>query len=291
YVADYNNHAIRKIAIATGAVSTLAGGAVDPITGLPRLGWADGVGAATQFFYPAGITTDGVNLYVADSGNDRIRKVEIATGNVTTLAGSTRGFADGTGAAANFSVPTGITTDGANLYVADTANSRIRKVVIATGAVTTLAGDGAFGFADGVGVAARFNAPSGLTTDGANLYVADTTNNRIRKIVIASGNVSTLAGSGLARFVDGVGAAAGFNLPQSISSDGTHLFVADTSNSLIRKIQIATGTVTTLAGDVVGGYADGIGAAAKFNLPRGITTDGTYLYVADSSNNRIRKIH
>jgi hypothetical protein len=197
---------------------------------------------------------------------------------VSTLAGSTTGgHADGTGAAASFNLPYGITTDGTNLYVSDFNNNEIRRIVIASGVVTTLAGS-------------SFNAPGGITTDGANLYVSDTNNNEIRKIVIASGVVTTLAGSTTPGHADGTGAAATFTGPIGITTDGTNLYVSDTSNNEIRKIVIASGVVTTLAGSTTPGHADGTGAAASFNAPGGITTDGTNLYVSDSTNNEIRKI-
>jgi sugar lactone lactonase YvrE len=281
YVADRNNHKIRKIVIATGVVTTLAGSGSS--------GSADGTGAAASFNGPIGITTDGTHLYVADSNSHRIRKIVIATGVVTTLAGNRFfGSVDGTGAAASFYVPYGITTDGTHLYVADTFNNKIRKIEIATGAVTTLAG-AASGDVDGTGAAASFNRPQDITTDGTHLYVADTGNNKIRKIEIATGVVTTLAGSGSFRSVDGTGAAASFYGPYSITTDGTHLYVTDTSSHKIRKIVIATGVVTTLAG-AASGDVDGTGAAASFNRPQGITTDGTHLYVADTYNHKIRKI-
>jgi sugar lactone lactonase YvrE len=291
YVADSGNNTIRKIVIATGAVTTLAGSATD------YSGSADGIGAAARFYSPYGITTDGVNLYVADSYNHTIRKIVIATSAVTTLAGSaeTPGFDDGIGPAARFNEPDGITTDGTNLYVADSGNDTIRKIVIATGAVTTLAGSAETpGFDDGIGPAARFRYPGGITTDGTNLYVADSGNDTIRKIVIATGAVTTLAGSATddSGSADGIGEAARFYFPYGITTDGTNLYVSDMGNNTIRKIVIATSAVTTLAGSATGysGSADGIGPAARFYDPNGVTTDGMSLYVVDCSNHTIRMI-
>ncbi len=288
YVADSRNNTIRQIVIATGVVTTLAGTA-------GTSGHADGTGATASFNIPFGIMTDGINLYVVDSNNNTIRKIVIATGVVTTLAGTagTSGHADGTGAAASFSGPFDITTDGINLYVADTGNNTVRKLVIATGVVTTLAGTaGTSGHADGTGAAASFNGPMGITTDGASLYVADANNNTIRKIVIATGVVTTLAGTaGTSGHADGTGAAASFSFPNDITTDGTNLYVADTNNNTVRKMVIATGVVTTLAGTAgTSGHADGTGAAASFNGVFGITTDGTKLYVCDVNNDTIRAI-
>jgi sugar lactone lactonase YvrE len=244
FVADTDNNTIRKVVIATGEVTTLAGTA-------GVAGSADGTGMAARFVYPHGITTDGSNLFVTDD-NFTIRKVVIATGEVTTLAGTARtsGSTDGTGPAARFNNPRGITTDGASLFVTDYINNTIRQVVITTGEVTTLAGTaGTAGAADGTGTAARFNGPDGITTDGTSLFVADSGNETIRKVVIATGEVTTLAGAaGAQGNTDGTGATARFYYPCGIATDGTNLFVADTLNKTIRKVVIATGEVTTLAG-------------------------------------------
>jgi streptogramin lyase len=288
YVADYNNNEIRKIVISSGVVSTLAG--------TTKAGFADGIGTAASFNGPAGITTDGRgNLYVADLINTEIRKIVISTGVVTTLAGSTAaGAADGTGSAASFYYPSGVVADGnGNLYVSDGYNNEIRKIVISTGVVTTLAGSVAGGHADGTGTAASFNGPRGIAMDrNGNLYVADFDNNEIRKIVVSSGVVTTLAGSIIAGSVDGIGTAAKFDYPIGVAIDGNdNLYVGDENNNEIRKIVISTGVVTTLAGSTVAGSADGTRAAASFYYPTGITTDGNgNLYVADLSNNEIRKV-
>ena len=240
---------------------------------------------------------------MADTGNHKIRKIVIATGAVSSLAGTAnrrvrRERRTARARRPRSTSPYGITTDGTNLYVADTSNNKIRKIVIATGVVTTLAGTGAMGAADGAGTAATFNAPYGITSDGTNLYVADTCNNKIRKIVIATGAVSSSDwygeyddGDGVA---DGAGAAATFNWPYGITSDGSNLYVADKNNNKIRQIVIATGAVSSLTGVAntagVAGAADGAGAAATFNSPYGITTDGSSLYVTDVNGNTIRKI-
>ncbi|MBT0662945.1 hypothetical protein KI809_01425 [Geobacter pelophilus] len=284
YVADSYNHTIRRIVIATGEVTTLAGSA-------GAIGSIDGTGSAARFNFPEGIATDGTNLYVADTSNQTIRRIVIATGAVTTLAGSAgaSGSIDGTGSAARFNVPVGITADGTNLYVADSFNNTIRKVVIATGEVTTLAGSaGASGSIDGTSSAARFNFPKGITTDGTNLYVADMSNQTVRKIVITSGEVTTLAGSaGAAGSTDGTGSAARLSYPYGITTDGTSLYVVEPST--IRQIVIASGEVTTLAGSAgARGTTDGTGSAARFYSPYGITNDGANLYVADDA--AIRKV-
>jgi hypothetical protein len=285
FVADTYNHTIRKIVIATGLVTTLTGSAGTP-------GSTDGKGARARFNYPQDITTDGTNLFVAENCAHAIRTVVIATGEVTTLAGTagSGGSADGTGVAARFDSIGGLATDGTNLFVAENSDHTIRKVVIATGEVTTLAATaGSGGSADGTDVAARFGSLIGLATDGTNLFATDS-QETIRKIVIASGDVTTIAG--LAWNIgaeDGKGAAASFNDPYGITTNGTSLFITDIVNRTIRKVVIATGDVTTLAGARSPGSADGAGSAARFYGPQGITTDGTNLFAADANNNTIRK--
>ena len=204
-------------------------------------GSSDGTGTAALFNSPSAVTTDGTNLYVADSGNNTIRKIVISTGMVTIFAGSSNGDSgstDGIGTTALFNHPSGITTDGTNLYVADYGNHTIRKIVIATGEVTTLAGTaGSSGSADGTGTAALFNNPLGIASDVNDVYVADSGNHTIRKIVIATGEVTTLAGTaGSSGSADGTGTAALFNNPADIASDGTNLYIADSGNHTIRKI-------------------------------------------------------
>lgn len=288
YLADTGNHTIRQIVIASGEVSTLAGSA-------GNTGHNDAVGTAALFNTPYGITTDGSNLYVSETGNNTIRKIVIATGQVTTIAGSAgdTGSTDGIGTSARFNIPTAITTDGENLYVTDTSNYTIRKIVIETGEVTTLAGIvGSIGSDDGPGTVARFNFPYGITTDGTNLYIGDTANATIRQLVIATADVTTLAGSpGMTGSIDDIGVNARFMSPEGMTSDGTNLYVPDVSNHTIRKVVIATREVTTLAGSAgLSGSTDDIGSAARFYGPQGITTDGIMLYVAENGNHTIRKI-
>ena len=296
YVADTVSHTIRKIS-STGVVTTLAGMTEQP-------GSADGTGVEARFNFPSGISTDGGgNLYIADTFNSTIRKIDTA-GAVSTVAGTVAvtGSTDGLGAAAQFNFPSGITVDAAgNLYVADTLNNSIRKISPA-GVVSTLAGmAGQFGIDDDTGAAARFNFPGGIIVDSAGtLYVADTVNHAIRE-VSAAGIVTTLAGEkGLPGSADGLYPDVRFNLPQGITVDAAgNKYVADTSNSTIRMISPA-GQVTKVAGrtelrngQTVGliGSDDGDVATALFNQPFGITRDASgNLYIADTFNHTIRKI-
>lgn len=256
-------------------------------------GFANATGAAARFSNPSGVVTKANgDVFVADRLNHRIRKIT-AAGVVTTIAGSgAAGFADANGAAAQFEKPTGIAIDGGgNLYVADESNHRIRKIT-AAGDVTTFAGTGVAGFADGAAADAKFLYPAGVAVDAdGNVYVADSGNQRIRKITAATPRmVTTLAGTGIAGFIDGELDAARFSSPQALAMDASgQVLVADTGNHRIRVI--AASGVTTLAGSGVEGFLDGPGGSALFSSPKGIAVDGDGIaYVADGGNHRIRRI-
>ena len=293
FVADSNNHLIRAIEVSTGAVSTVAGYA-------NMSGSTDGVGWSAQFYYPRGVACDRLgNLFVADAFNHTIRKIVIATGGVTTLAGTAKatGSADGAGGTARFNYPGALLCDGAgNLLVADTRNSTIRKIVVSTGAVTTLVGSaGSAGSVDGTGSVARLNYPVGMASDGlGNLFFADSDNHLIRKLVIATATVTTLAGSaGALGSADGTGSSARFYYPDGVASDGAgNLYVGDSANNEIRKVVIATGVVATFAGAIQHqGSTDSIGPDARFFSPLRVASDGAgNLFVADEVNTTIRKI-
>ena len=285
YVADRNNHSIRKID-AQGTVTTLAG------NGTP--GYSNGTGDQARFDNPVGLILEaGGDLAVTDAGNHRIRRVSTgAAGLVSTFAGSgTAGAKDGTGIAAEFNYSYGLTADAAgNLYVGDARNHLIRKIS-PQGVVTTLAGSGTEGYADGVGGSAMFDFPTGLGIDPeGNIYVADAYNHRIRK-VSPSGEVSTVAGNGIAGFANGQGTGAQFNLPVGVVGDSKgNIYVADYGNHQIRMIS-PSGKVSTLAGTGAAGYADGAGDQAQFNYPFGLAIDQEgNVVVVDAGNNRIRKI-
>jgi len=284
YVADKNNNLIRKIS-PSGDVTTLAG------SGAP--GSANGTGTEASFSMVTGVAVDSsLNVYVVDTINNLIRKIS-PEGVVTTLAGSgAQGSANGTGTEASFNWPYGVAVDSSlNVYVADRSNHIIRKISPA-GVVTTLAGSGTPGSANGTGTEASFNYPSGVAVDSSgNVYVADSYYELIRKISPA-GVVTTLAGSGTAGSANGTGTEASFLIPSGVAVDSSgNVYVADTGNQLIRKISPA-GVVTTLAGSGTQGSANGTGTEASFNYPNGVAVDssGKMVCIADTNNNRIRKI-
>ena len=221
-----------------GIVTTLAGG-----VGFPSAE-VDGTGSAARFNRPTGIACDTLgNIYVTDFAGFTIRKIVASTAVVTTLAGTssaTGGSADGTGTAALFEGPTGIACDTlGNIYVGDTFNYTVRKIVASTAVVTTLAGTaGSSGSTNGTGAAARFDGPAGLVCDTlGNIYVVDIYGNSIRKIVASTAVVTTLAGSPAAGSANGTGSAARFWNPYGIALDGSlNAYVGDTNNDSVRKI-------------------------------------------------------
>lgn len=289
YVTEERTHRIRQVTAAAVVTS--------PLGANGGQGNTDGTGTAARFNAPSGITVDSSGtIYVADTGNHLIRKVTTPGLVVTKLAGdpTKSGSRDGTGAAASFTLPRGITTDpDGNVYVADTNNHTIRKVT-ATGVVTTFAGRAAGGAAvDGVGAAARVNAPRGLTVDDdGTIYYADAFSHVIRQAA-TDGTVTTIAGlADTPGTTNGNGSVARFNTPGGIALDGDgNLYVADTYNHAIRKIT-PLGDVTTLAGlPGTPGDVDNTGTLARFLLPTGVAVDSDdNVFVADNGNQKVKKV-
>jgi len=286
FVADYGNHTIRRIVLSTGAVTTLAGSA-----GVS--GSSDGTGSGALFYSPQGLASDGTRLYVADTMNHTIRKIDPSSGDVTTISGSAgiSGIDNGTGSAARFTRPTAIASDGSCLYVTDSGT--IRKIVTSTADVTTLAGNPYYsGSVDGsTGKEASFLSPNGIVASGGYLYVADSGNGRIRKVDASTGGTSTVAGSSTHGSTDGIGASAEFCYPEGIARIGSNLYVADRKNSTIRRIDMTTWDVTTTAGFAMEcGGTDGVGSEARFDQPVSVECVEGFLYVADWKNCTIRKV-
>ncbi len=281
FVSDYLNAKIRKIS-PSGIVSTFAGSGNSAYT--------DGTGTAASFGGPRGmaITNTGI-IYVCDLGI--IRKITSGA-VVTTFAGSgANGSTNGTGTAASFNITTGAALDASgNIYIVDFNNNNIRKITPA-GVVSTFAGSGANGSANGMGTAASFYRPNGIAIDNTgNIYIADEANHLIRKIT-SGGFVSTLAGSGSPGSADGMGTAASFYDPSGMAVDDLgNVYVAEYINCKIRKITPA-GLVSTLAGSGIPSSTNGIGTAASFNYPTDLALDDSgNMYVTEYIGNKVRKI-
>jgi sugar lactone lactonase YvrE len=270
-----------------------------------QAGAMDGDQSTALFNGPAGIALDstGGELYVTDTGSNVVREVTVATlptvttpyGDITT---GMRGFVDATGTQARFSYPTRVVEVGGALFVADSGNNAIRRIDLSSGAVSTFAGSttGAAGNADGVGTAATFSLPAGLAWDGGNfLYVADAANGRIRQIDLTTAEVSTIAGSGVAGAVDGIGAAASFAFVIDLAYDGAGtLYASDPGAGTIRRIYLPTRAVSTLAGipdEVQAGTILGSVTTARIATPYGlVVTAPGKLLIASSSENAILQL-
>lgn len=284
-VADIRSIAVQCVAGAWRS-RVLAG------SGLGRT--TDGIGSTAEFSSPAGVVLLPSGWFlVSEISGSVLRRVNPSNGQTVTYSGSMLpGYADSTVTRnAAYRAPQGVAVDRAgNVYVADTGNHVIRRIDAFSGEVSTWAGIGQAGWADGPGLAARFNSPSAVATDAAgNVYVADTGNHVIRRIAVDR-SVSTLAGSaGQAGFVDGTSGAVRFYAPSGVAVDASgQIYVADSVNGAIRMVS-QSGQVVTLAGNGTPGDADGTGSGARFSIPQGILVDAQYtVYVADSGNHRVR---
>jgi sugar lactone lactonase YvrE len=297
YIAETGNHVIRKVDSA-GNITTIAG------TGAQGFSGDTGPATSATLDSPQGLVLDTKNnLYLADTHNHRIRKITATTGIITTIAGTgTQSFSGDNALAtsAQLNLPTAIALDTAgNLYLADTGNQRIRKITATTGIITTIAGTGTQGFSGDTGpaISAAIDSPTGLAVDSANnLYLADTHNHRIRKITTATGIIATIAGTGTQGFSGDSAAAtaATLTLPHGLTIDTKgNLYLADTANHRIRRIDATTGIITTAAGDGTQAFAGDGGPAitASLDSPRDTAASpSTLLTLSDTGNQRIRQL-
>jgi sugar lactone lactonase YvrE len=297
YFAETANHVIRKLDTA-GQITTIAGT-------IGTQGFSGDAGPATSATLdsPQGLALDSSNnLYIADTHNHRIRKLNLTTGTLTTIAGTgTPGFSgDGSAATASqLNLPTALALDTTGtLYLADTTNHRIRKIST-TGIITTVAGSGTQSFSGDTGpaVAATIDSPTGLALDTANnLYLADTHNHRIRRIDATTGIITTIAGTGTLGFSGDTttAIAASLALPHGLTIDANgNLYLADTANHRIRRIDATTGIITTIAGDGTQSISGDGGPAinASLDSPRNTAlTPSTLITLSDTGNKRLRQL-
>jgi sugar lactone lactonase YvrE len=292
--------AVKRVVFAFGVVAFLssiglrAGAQMQAVAGVTTVagngtaGYSGdgGSAASAELHQTEGVTTDSAgNLYIADWTNNVIRKVTAVTGVITTVAGNgTAGFAGDGGAAtsAELKGPTGIAVDSAgNLYIADQANNRVRKVAAATGVITTVAGNGTAGYSGdgGPATSAAMYSPTDLAFDSAgNLYISDNANNRIRKVTLTTGVITTVVGNGTAGSTGDGGSATSAELdaPAGLAFDSAgNLYIADALNNRIRKVTAATGVITTCAGNGTAGFTGDGGAAtsAELHTPARVVVD------------------
>lgn len=283
YFTDTYNNSIRKFDPSTGTVSTLAGSSGECSN-------VDGIASVARFCRPSGIAYSSVTgtLWVVDGGNHKIKEVTL-TGTTTTRAGAGNTFADGDGTAAKFNNPGQAVALGNYLYIADKQNHRIRAMTLtAPYTVTTLTGNGTGTSTDGS--PGTHNYPWGITTDGTDLFVSDSSSNRIRKVVISTATASTLAGDGTFGFVDNaIGTSARFSGVRHLAYLSGKLYVADTYNNRIRSITLSNNFVTTITGSSTAGSTSSTLASSTFASPMGIIAHGSDLYTFDI-NQTMRKI-
>jgi sugar lactone lactonase YvrE len=289
YIADSGDHLIREVDL-TGVISTVAGSGQEGFSG------DSGPATSAQLDTPSGVALDSAgNLYIADTNNNRIR--EVSAGVIRTIAGSgTAGFSgdNGLATAAQLDNPTTLAIDAqSNLYITDTGNERIRKISGTT--ITTVAGNGVEGFSgDGAAaVAASVADPIGVAVDAAgNVYIGDTNNQRVRMVSAATGNIATIAGTGVKGFnADGPALTTELASPSGIAVDTAgNVYFADADNDQVRKI--SGGNVVTLAGMDLEGYAGDTGAAtsAVLDTPRAVLLGNSTILIADTANNLVRTI-
>lgn len=298
YIADPFDASVREVDASTGTISTLAGNGSAGFSG------DGGPASSASLTGPYSVALDSAgNLFIAEIGGHRVRKVDSSTHVITTVAGiGTSGFSGDGGPATSAMLysPSGVVVDsGGNLYIADSDNQRIRKVDSSTGVISTIAGNGVFAFGGdgGAATSASLASPYGLAIDAVgNLYIADRYNHRVRKVDAVSGNISTVAGNGVSGFTGDGGAATNcsLNIPFAVAEDAAgNLYIADTGNYRIRKVDVGTGTINTVAGNGASAFAGDGGPATVASLfyPSGVAVGPAgSVFVADGNDWRVRKV-
>jgi hypothetical protein len=298
YIVDALNNRVRSIDMSTGIITTIIG------TGTPGFDGDNGQATDAKIRVPQGVATDAAgNIYFSDAANQRIRKVDITTGIITTIAGTgTSGSAGNGGPATDAELynPIGVCVDKSNnVYVADWSNVRVRKINQATGIITTIAGTGVIGYTGDNGPAsnATINSATDIALDTfGNILFGDQYNHAIRKIDAVTGVISTIAGNGTAGYSGNGGQAtnARLNEPSGIFVDKqNNIYVAEYNNGTIRRIDAVTNIITTVAGIGVTGFSGDNGPAtdAKLFCTDAVIDKYGNLIIADYENNRIRKVN
>ena len=289
FIADTNHHRIVVAGLSDGRIREVVGGG--------RQGFADGPFAEAAVNSPQGIAFDGHSLFIADTGNHAIRRIDFDGKTVVTIAGTGRQAREfnryGEAAKTPLNSPWDLALHAGILYIAMAGAHQLWRLDLESGQIRPHAGSVREGRLDGPLMRADLAQPSGLATDGRLLYVADSENSAIRAAAIdPKGEVETLAGGELFDFgdADGTGLTARFQHPLGLAYHEGMLFIADTYNNKIRCLVLADRSVTTLAGTGEAGLADGRGTEARFSEPSGISAAGGTLYVADTNNHVIRRL-
>ena len=303
YIVDELNSCVRMVS-KSGIITTVAG-----IGGSTGFRGDDGPATSSLLYFPSGVSlnTDVGIMFISDTFNNRIRMVTKRTGTITTLAGNgAYGFSGdgGPAIAASLASPSKTAVDpvSGNVYIADSGNSRIRMVTASNGIISTVAGNGQFGYAGdgGPAISAPLGYPSGLAieTSSGNLYISDIMSNCIRMMTKSTGFISTVAGSGAYGYSGdgGVATAASLKSPAGIALDAVSgdLFISGAGSGRIRMVLKSTGIISTVAGTGRYGYTGdgGLATNASFAGPVGVALDASsgIMYIADSGNNVVRAV-
>jgi hypothetical protein len=292
FIADTNNHRVRRVNLTSCVIDTVAGGGT--------AGFAGDNGQATSAMLngPRGVAVDSGILFIADTNNHRIRSVDLSTGLITTVAGSgdfTFGGDGGLATSAGINGPFKVAVATGGLFIADRGNNRIRRVDLSTGIIDTVAGNGVAAFSGdgGLATAASLYLPDDMVVGNGTLFIADRQNARVRRVDLTTGVITTIAGNGSLGLNGDGGPATSANVgPASLVLQGNVLFIADDASNRITRVDLTTSTITTVAGTGTSGFSgDGASATtAELQSPGGLALGNGALFIADTFNERVRRV-